>query len=235
MDELKAIAERAEAVRVPVQVLVRSGEVDDEIRVLAVKQKVDLVVMGTHGRRGFERFLLGSKTERLLRTLHVPLLTIGGNARVTPAAVKNILVTTDFSDGTAEAVDYAMSIRRKREAKVTLLHVLDDVQADISGRYREQLVRSIRQELESLVPAGDSKSGSVSVRVEIGRPIPRLLLLLKKEKFDLIVMNIHGKTLLDRITIGSTAEKIVRAATVPVLVIPPQAAAARKRAGKQAA
>jgi len=233
--ELKRIAKRAEAANVPVEAVVREGETDDEIRTLATKQKVDLVIMGTHGRRGLERFFIGSKTERLLRTLPIPLLTISSNVRVTPAGVKNILVTTDFSEGTAEAVDYALSIGRRCRAQVTLLHVLDDVQADVSGRYRDILLRSIRRDLENLVPPADIKSCPVAVRVDIGIPIRRILPLIKKEKFDLIVMNIHGKTMLDRVTLGSTAEKIVRAAPIPVLVIPPKAAATRTTARKQAA
>src|SRR4029453_12528904 len=93
-EELKKIAKRAEAAKVPVEAVVREGEVDVEVRTLAAKQKVDLVVMGTHGRRGLERFFVGSKTERLLRSLPIPLLTISSNARVTAAGVKNILVTT---------------------------------------------------------------------------------------------------------------------------------------------
>lgn len=185
--------------------------------------------MGTQGRRGLEKFFLGSTTERLLRTLPVPLLTIRGiKTQTATPGIRNILVTTDLSDGTPEPVAYALSIAQERKAKVTLLHVLNDVEAEISGRYRDQLLRSIRHELEDLLLSWTRKSCEVAVRVVTGRPIRRILPLLNKEKFDLIVMNIHGKTLLDRMTIGSTAEKIVRAAPVPVLVIPPRTVAKPK-------
>jgi nucleotide-binding universal stress UspA family protein len=62
-----------------------------------------------------------------------------------------------------------------------------------------------------------------TVRVVIGQPIRRILPIVKNEKIDLIVVNIHGKTVMDRITIGSTAEKIIRAAKVPVLAVPADA------------
>jgi nucleotide-binding universal stress UspA family protein len=138
-------------------------------------------------------------------------------------------VTTDFSEGTSDAIAYAFSIAGEYGSKVTLLHVLNDVEADVSGRYRDQFIRTIRHELEDLLPDKARDSRDVMTRVETGLPIRRILPILSKEKIDLIVMNIHRKTLLDRLSIGSTAEKLVRGAVCPVLVIPPMAAAKQKQ------
>ena len=236
-EELKKIAKRAQSANVSADVLVRTGEVDLEIQSLIKQRSVDLVVMGTHGRRGIEKFFMGSTTERLLRKLNVPLLTIGNiKSKAVPIEFRRILVTTDFSEGTSNAIAYAFSIAGAYRSKVTLLHVLNDVEADVSGRYRNQLIRTIRRELEDLLPDKLRDSRDVMTRVETGLPIRRILPILSKEKIDLIVMNIHRKTLLDRLSIGSSAEKLVRGAVCPVLVIPPMAAAKQKqRRSKKAA
>jgi nucleotide-binding universal stress UspA family protein len=229
-EELRKIAKHAAAAHVPIDVVVRTGEVDLEIRSLIEMRHVDFVVMGTHGRRGLEKFFMGSTTERLLRSLNVPLLTIGSTkSKAAPSEIRQILVTTDFSDGTSDAIAYAFSIAEQYHAKVTLLHVLNDLEADLSGRYRGQLIRSIQHELENLVPAESRHSRNATVRVDTGRPIRRILPIVKSNNIDLIIMNVHGKTLLDRITIGSTAESVVRMASSPVLIVPPMTVEKRKR------
>ena len=229
-EELKKLGKRAQAAKVPADTLVHRGEVDREIRFLIRKRNIDLVVMGTHGRRGLEKFFMGSTTERLLRKLNIPLLAVGNvQPKTLATGFPHILATTDFAEGTPDAIAYAFSLARAYRSKVTLLHVLNDVEADIGGRYREQLIRSIQRELENLLPDSARDTRDVAVRVETGLPIRRILRILSREKIDLIVMNIHGETLLDRLSRGSVAEKVVRFATIPVLVVPPGAGDKRKQ------
>jgi nucleotide-binding universal stress UspA family protein len=227
-EEMLKIAKRAETKGIRVEPVIRTGNVDLEIAAAIKDRKADLVVMGTHGRRGFERWFAGSVTERLLRRTRVPLLTMGNTKeKAGPAAIRRILVTTDFSAGTSDAFAYAFSVAKECHAEVTVLHVLDDISADIAGRYREGLIESIREKLEKLVPAGARNGCKVTVRVETGRPGKRILGILEAGKYDLLVLNIHGKGMFDRVTIGSTAERIVRSVPIPVLFIPPKAEAKR--------
>src|SRR5262245_7508883 len=236
IEELKKLAKPAKAAKVRVDVLLRTGEVDIQIQSLIRRRSIDFVVMGTHGRRGLEKFFLGSTTERLLRKLHVPLLTIGkSNAVPGSVRIRHVLVTIDFSEGTTDAIAYACAIAQQYHAKVTLLHVLDDIDADLSGRHRDQLIRTLRRDLEELLPHEARDSRNVTVRIETGRPIRRILPMIRKEKIDLIVMNIHGKTLFDRLSLGSTAEKLVRGASAPVLVIPSMARTKRRQRGSKRA
>ena len=228
--ELAKICKRAEGKGVRVESMIRTGNTDLEIARIIKSGKANLVVMGTHGRRGFERWFVGSVTERLLRRTSVPLLTMGNTkSRVAPAAIRRILVATDFSAGTSDAINYAFSIAQECQAKVTLLHVLNDISADVSGRYREGLMQSIRERLEKLVPAEARIWCEVDTRVETGLPGRRLLSILKSGKNDLLVMNIHGKRMLERVMIGSTAEHVLRGAAIPVLFVPPMTAAKRQR------
>jgi len=217
VEELNTLANLADASNVRAQVVVQNGFVDTIIEAAVRAHSVDLVVMGTHGRRQLGRFFLGSTTERLLRKLPVPVLVTRDGASA-QQSVKRILVTTDLSEGTQQAIAYAFSLAKVYGANTTLLHVLNDLQADLSGGYREQLIAGIKSELENLLPG--APSNVCTVRVVTGRPVRRILPIVKKEKIDLIVMNLHQKTIMDRLTIGSTAEKIIRAATIPVLAVP---------------
>jgi nucleotide-binding universal stress UspA family protein len=230
-DELKKLAARAEREGIDTEILVKTGEIDLSIRSVVDARQADLIIMGTRGRRALEKFFIGSVTDRILRRVTVPLLTLGSVKRiVSPLKVRHVLVATDFSPGTADAVSYALSVARACEStRVTLLHVLNDVDAEISGRYRDRLIRSIHAELRALVPDDVESWCEVRTLVEKGTPSRRILPLLKKEKVDLLVMDVSGKTLLDRVIIGSTAESVVRGAEIPVLIVPPSPPSRRRQ------
>jgi nucleotide-binding universal stress UspA family protein len=103
-----------------------------------------------------------------------------------------------------------------------LLHVVHDAAADVSGKYRESLVQGVQKQLDDLVPADAKAWCDVSTDVEIGVPYRIIMRTLEDEKIDLLVMNIHGKGMLDRALLGSTAERVVRVAPCPVMLIPPR-------------
>jgi len=235
--EIERMAERPRKAGVLVKTIVRTGDVDFQIQEQVAANKPDLLVMGTHGRKTLERWFMGSHTERLLRHLPIPILTIGpGKKTMAPPAIRRILVTTDFSDGTPDAMRYAFSVAQECQSKVTLLHVLNEMSVDIAPRYRDSLIRSIRGQLEGLVPNEARNWCEVSTCVQSGMPVPAILKALKRERVDLLVMNIHGKGMLDRALLGSTAERVVRGAGIPILLIPPMTVTKRKKraAGKAA-
>jgi nucleotide-binding universal stress UspA family protein len=219
---LQKYKDRAAKANVRLTTEVRMGDIDLGILRSLDAQKADLVVMGTHGRRGFERLALGSVTERMMRHCPVPMLAVGAaKGRVSSSPkVRRILVTTDFSEGTAEAVAHALSLGQRYNAKVTLLHVL---YAEAAGKYRDPLIRGIEVQLQKLIPESALDECDIETRIEDGSPSSVIPALVKSGSFDLLVMNIHGKNLLDRALIGSTAERTLRAAAgiCPVLLIPP--------------
>lgn len=210
----------------------RMGDVYDEIKRVTQLTKPDLIVMGTHGSRAVERWFLGSTTEKLMRYSPAPLVTISAAVEGTfiPPRFQKILVTTDFSDGTPDALAYAFSVAQENESQVTLLHVLHDIDADLSGKYRESLISGVRHQLDDMVPAEAKNWCDIVTRAEIGVPYRIILRLLEEEKIDLLVMNIHGKGMLDRALLGSTAERVVRAACCPVMMIPPMKRKLKRRA-----
>jgi nucleotide-binding universal stress UspA family protein len=211
---------------------IRVGDVYDEIKHAIEDEKPELLVMGTHGRRGVERWFMGSTTEKLLRHSPVPLLTIAasGEKVITAPRFRRILVTTDFSEGTADALAHAFSVAQENDSRITLLHVIHDVAADVSGKYRDSLIRGVHKQLQDLVPPEARNWCDVETRVETGVPYRIVLRTLEDEKVDLLVMNIHGKGMLDRALLGSTAERVVRAASCPVMLIPPMRRKLKRKA-----
>jgi nucleotide-binding universal stress UspA family protein len=220
-DELKKLAAKVEAKGVKVETQIRPGAVPDVIKKSISVLKPDLIAMGTHSRGTFERLFMGSVSEWLIRHSPVPVLTMSAKERLTTPAFRKIFVTTDFSDGTADALDYAFSIAQENDSQVTFLHVVSNLVVDIPTRYRDSLLSGVQKQLEDLVPAEVRNWCNVTTRVEFGNPYRLILRVLDKEKPDLLVMNIHGKSMMDRAMIGSTAERVVRAAKCPVLLIPP--------------
>jgi nucleotide-binding universal stress UspA family protein len=208
---------------------VRLGDVYDEIKLAIEEVKPDLIVMGTHGRRSVERWFMGSTTEKLLRHSPVPLVTIAATGGKPSAPPRRILVTTDFSEGTSDALAFAFSVAQENESKVTLLHVVNDVDVDVSG-YRDSLINRVRKQLDDLVPAEARNWCEIATRVETGIPYRIIKRVLEDERIDLLVMNIHGKGMLDRALLGSTAERLVRTAGCPVMLIPPSKTRVTSRA-----
>jgi nucleotide-binding universal stress UspA family protein len=219
---------RAEGIEVESEVTFGhiAPEIEREIRTYAP----ELVVLGTHGRRGLERWFMGSTTERLLRRSPVPLLIIPeakeehGN---TAARFKRILVTTDFSEGTTDALDYAFALARENDVHVTLLHVVHLPTAS-SFENGALSFTEIEDELSEMVSSRIRRGGRVETKVDKGVPHQVILNTIENQGIDLLVMNIHGKGLLERALLGSTAERVVKAASCPVMMIPPMSKSARK-------
>jgi len=180
--ELQDLAAKVKAAGVDVEYEVRAGDVYEEIKRSIDSVKPQIVVMGTHGRRGVERWFMGSTTEKLLRHSPVPLITISGAGEKsgTPR-FRRILVTTDFSEGTADALAYAFSVAQENESQIRLLHVVHDVAADVSGKYRESLIQGVQKQLDDLVPPEATTWCDVNTDVQTGVPYRIILRVLEDE------------------------------------------------------
>lgn len=213
---------KTDAVRTGVQVetAVRVGDIDEELKTAIAESKADIVIMGTHGRRGFERWFLGSVTERLLRHCPVPVLTLSDSDKPlrVPPDIQKILVTTDFSEGTSTAMAYALALAQEAPAEVVLLHVVQ--QPPERKEPAEGIASILEEHLSSMVSQDVRDWCDVRAHVEIGTPYQRILDLAEEMAVDLIVMNIHGKGMLDRALMGATAERVLRATQCPVLAVP---------------
>jgi nucleotide-binding universal stress UspA family protein len=230
--DMKSFVAPAVQARVPVESEVREGEAWREIVAMAEELPADLVVMGTHGRGGFERLFLGSVAEKLLRRLPCPILTVcheEGRTWEAPGLIRRILCATDLSASSAETVKVALSLATKNQARVTLLHVIEEL--PLTGEpayfaeaeaYRQHLERKAGQDLHELAQKAEAESGvEVDEWVGSGRAYKEILRMAAEERADLIVLG-QGHGALDHFLFGSNAQHVVRQATCPVLTVRPR-------------
>jgi nucleotide-binding universal stress UspA family protein len=140
-------------------------------------------------------------------------------------ASQRFLVPTDFSEYANQALDYAINLAEKLDARLTLLHVIQpvpmagvDMGVTLPSTYLQDLEAEIMQSMESQLARVTAAGLEGEIVVVHGVPFHEILETAKTQKVDLIVMGTHGRTGLQHILLGSVAEKVVRLAPCPVLV-----------------
>jgi nucleotide-binding universal stress UspA family protein len=216
----------------PVQFEVCEGRAATEILARASALPSDLLVMGTHGRSGFERLMLGSITEKVLRKAGCPVLIVPRHAKdvvpAPPALFKRILCATDFSDCSTNALNYAMSLAQEADARLSVLHVIElppDLHETVSGgprsvtEYIAAAEQDRRERLKDAVPETVRAYCIVETLLARGNPYREILRIAGEQQSDLIVIGIHGRGAAELLFFGSTAQHVVRQATCPVLTL----------------
>lgn len=182
----------------------------------AEENAIDLIVMGTFGRRGPQRLLTGTVAERVVREAPCPVLTI---RKRSPQAVNHILVPVDFSERSKVAIPVAEALAQIYDADVTLFFVIDEdavpmAHVPLLGPVRvsrEEIISRFNKLMEDLVAEHQDSDVSIKGEVIIGHPSNEIL-EAAEDNIDMIVLSTHGRTGLERIFLGSVAEKIVRRA-----------------------
>lgn len=191
---------------------------------VAQERGVTTVVVGTHGRSGFEHLLLGSTAEKVVRLSPCEVLAVkpaeGGGGAL--GLVERILCPVDFSPGSERALARAVELAERFDASLHVLHVapapvrlLADVPMDTSA-----LEQGARDQLDALVEPLRERLDGLETAVVVGRPAPAIVDEAAATAVHLIVMGTLGRTGLSRLLLGSVAERVVRAATCPVLTVP---------------
>lgn len=199
----------------------------------ASEHEIDLIVMGTHGRRGFRRLLLGSVTEEVVRLAECPVLAVRARKACEPATeprIDRILVPVDFSSHARLAIEYAREIANIFEARIDLLHVIElpsypdfYVPVTTSALNVADLREQAGRRLERLVAEGFEAASvrSVGTHVVAGRTTPEILAFAEENESDLVIIPSHGLSGLERVLLGSVAEGVVRRAPCSVLTARP--------------
>ena len=228
--ELGRFAAPAVAAGFEVRLEVREGNVANAIVDLARELPADLVVIGTHGLSGFERLMLGSVTEKVLRRAPCPVLTVPRRvheAGATPhAAFERVLCPLDFADPSQQALRLAMSLASERPSRLVLLHVQEDPVGGGIGdwsswtvpEYRRALEEHARERLHAALDPADRSGLCVEEVLATGKPYAEILRVAEERACDLIVMGTHGSAI-GKALFGSTAQHVVRGATCPVLTV----------------
>ena len=202
------------------QALVAEGEIEYAIQRWINEYGIDLVVIGTHGRRGVQRFLLGSTAEAIFRTATCPVLTVGPHVPFKPgeeSRIDNILFATDLTRESEYAVSYALSFAHERRAHTTFLHVIPgDARLYLD---HARMVTFCHEELKRLVPTDAQLWCEPEFRVEEGDPAEQIINYADRELPDLIVLGLpKDKDFSTHFQTGVTY-KVVTSAPCPVLTV----------------
>ncbi len=211
------------------QVQVEGTVVSDRIVEAARERDIDLIVMGTHGRTGLNRMLMGSVAEEVVRTAPCPVLTTnGGDGDSRSTRVSRILVPIDFSEGARLALAHARELALTYGARIDLFHVVEEVvyPSTYGIEPAELPTGEVIENVENaLADLAREKIGIEHVVVEArtGYAPSAIRAYADETGTDLIVIATHGRSGLDRLLMGSVTETIVRRALQPVFVVKPDA------------
>jgi nucleotide-binding universal stress UspA family protein len=198
--------------------IVCNGDVWDELSFIVEKKGIDLIVLGTHGRAGASKLLMGSVAERILRQAPCPVLTVGPNVSAEPGSVADIhsiLYPTDFSIESLAALPYAVSLAQEDHSRLYLLNVLPEPVDELQAEFP-------RSRLRALIPPETKLWCEPKVFLESGDPAQVILEFAEELAVDVIILGTKhvsrfagAKTHLGM----ATAYKIVRQAICPVLSV----------------
>ena len=220
--EAKQLHEMLETV--PHDVTVTEGDLWPSLNEIVNKQNTDLIVMGTHGRKGVSRALLGSAAEEVFRKASCPVLTVGPHVSHNTErrlAMKEILFATDFSPESLAALRYAVSLAQEHQANLTLLNVTGKPEVGElvhAGQYAESTMRR----LQTLVPQGAELWCEPKCRVEQGAEAERIMEVAIAVGADLIVLGVRspqGGVGAATHLVQSIAHQVVANAQCPVLTV----------------
>jgi len=209
------------------EVLFGVGDVWHGLSQLIVEHDIDLIVLGTHGRTGARRLLMGSVAEKIFRQASCPVLSVGPNVSCKPDGeiqFHQILLATDFGEESLAALPYAISLAEEDQAQLALLHVVEHPAAGILNA--EEVKASLKLRLQALVPPEAEPWCHVEYVAEFGRqfapPAERILEIARDRAADLIVLGVrpaHGAVSTVTHLAHTTDQHILAHAECPVLTV----------------
>lgn len=211
---------------IPHQVLLGTGELWPVISGMLGQHEIDLVVVGTHGRTGARKLLLGSAAEEIFRMAPCPVLTVGpkveaqqGTARAPdPLSRRRFLYATDFSAHSERAAAYAVSLAQENQAHLTLLHVVQE-SADVSPHNRARIVEYFTKQLRALMPDEAEMWCEPEIIVEFGEPADAILRVADQTQAEVIALGVRRAGTFPGHLPPATAYKVVCQARCPVLTV----------------
>jgi nucleotide-binding universal stress UspA family protein len=204
---MRRFAETDVAAGVAIQFEIGEGDAASEILDRAAGMPCDLIVMGTHGRSGFEHLLLGSVAEKVIHKAACPVLTvprrIDDALPASPVLFTRILCATDFSDASMHALDYALSLAQEADAHLTLAHVVEVMPAPRTdadsaaesrslGAYVAAAARDRAERLQRIVPEAARTYCTVETTLAIGKASREILRIAAERQIELIVLGARG-------------------------------------------
>ena len=200
------------------EVIIRKGEVWDEMSVVINEVPIDLVVIGTQGRTGLAKLILGSVAEKVFRNAACPVLTVGPKTRnPRQQGPRQILFPTDFSAQSEVAFPYALLLSRHHQAGLTLLHVLDGPTGETE--LNRQRADSTKFRLRDIAHRAGILTYGTPLLVRYGYPAQKILDVAKQTHSELIVMGVNPRSTFSYRQMWPVAYAVVCGARCPVLTV----------------
>jgi nucleotide-binding universal stress UspA family protein len=235
---LQHIVHRLSIDGIPSRAVIKKESPEDAILETAKELKCDLIAMTTHGRMGFERWMMGSVTEKVLRAAEVPMLIIHSFKRTPdgasiplagePVRFKSILVPVDVGEQSLAILPWLEQLAKVYDAQIVVLHVKPGTPPDESGGRGTPPTLEPVPKAEIPIPptvkiASERLAASgLKVRTLIveGNPADQIRRVASTGEHDLIAMATHGRSGFRRWAMGSFAERILRSSPIPIFVVP---------------
>jgi nucleotide-binding universal stress UspA family protein len=237
--DLRRVLTARRASDVKVEIFLRRGNVVQEILAQAKACRSDLLVIGSHGRGGVQRLVLGSVAEKILRLATCPVLTVRSGVRLirrSRSPFEKILCPTDFSVAANKALAYAKRLAQEADAKLIAMSAVEwpfgeDVMHGAVAELRKSIESNASDALARLLsrPGNGPRAQAI---VTIGKASAAIVKVARARSVDLIVMGVSGRGALDVALLGSTTHHVIREGAWPVLTVRrPEAARDPRRAG----
>ena len=213
---------RAEFAGIPANSMVEEGDILFNVHSAIEKNHVDLAIIGTHGRTGLGKFVLGSIAEEIFRTIACPVLTVGPHAGTAHGTeIREILYATDLSSESKRAGAYAVSLAQEFQARLVLLHVVKNLEVGDLVTAAD-VTQSSEKLLRNFLPPEAELWCEPQYLVAEGDAATRILEIAKNRESDLIVLGTKPETGFPGASTHlpiTTAHKVVCHAPCPVLTI----------------
>jgi nucleotide-binding universal stress UspA family protein len=203
--------------------IVVCDSVTEAIPAIVESKAIDLLVMGSYGRSGLGKLVLGSRAENVIRHLSRPVLVAGPGCTGNFESTKSIVLATDLIAGSLRAAQYATSLAESTGAKLTLIHAIADRAVKDTFSLEANKKSAIEQMLLLIPNTVESRTRS-RFEVAIGNPAEQILQIADERKADLIVMGVREQEPMADHAPWATLSEVIRRARCPVLAVRPHIA-----------
>jgi nucleotide-binding universal stress UspA family protein len=229
---LDEIAARQEGLTVETVVL--TGRPEKEILEFLDQAPDPLVVMSSHGRSGFNRLVVGSVAGRIVHGATCPVVVVRGSETTLSGAIDKILVPLDGSEFAENALEVAQQALASRQLQIHLVRVPESVTwaaspeagayayYEVIDTYMEAMKEEAQAYLAAVAAKLEERGHTVTWEVRTGMVSEEIAAAADEQQVDLVVIATHGRTGFRRVVMGSVAERVLREANAPLMMVRPQ-------------
>ena len=223
----KICSEAKEMVRkefnIEVESFVAEGEPPEVISRTAEEMGADLIAMGTHGRRGIKRLIMGSVTSGVIAHSHCDVLVVKKPCTLCTGEFTSILLPFDGSDFSKKALSHAHALAKDEGSEITALYVIPRYEEMIGFMKTDSIRKSLYKEADRIIEmarTGFSGNGvTLATSIEEGNAGDKIIEIANRLKNDLIVMGSYGWRGVNKAILGSTTERVIMNSSCPILVV----------------